>query len=89
MLKFLKELKQAIKEGWKEGKAELAEEEAGAEKWARIARIPLNERFAVALAAPWRAVFFWDRYSIFKDNDDDKDDYPLHLYIFGEPDLLT
>jgi hypothetical protein len=103
VFKFFKELKDAAREGFdegvSEGKAELAAEEATAradeeaaraEERAQIAGIPPDEQFAAALAAPWRLAFFcdWDWYSPFKDDSED-DVYPVHLYTFGVPGLLT
>ena len=69
MLKFFKELLDSAKEGMAEGRAELAQEAAEAaalaestrvELEARLARASAFERFAVALAAPYRQTFAAD-----------------------------
>ncbi|RZI69471.1 DUF1266 domain-containing protein [Variovorax guangxiensis] len=69
MFKFFKELLDSAKEGMAEGRAELAQEAAEAaalaestraELAARLARASAFERFAVALAAPYRQTFAAD-----------------------------
>ncbi|MDR3364449.1 MAG: suppressor of fused domain protein [Clostridiales Family XIII bacterium] len=93
---FFKELRDAWKEGVEEAKAEAAEERAAeaaetaaapqreaAERRAFLDAIPYEEKFGLALAAPFRTTIFMDWFSVFKDNDTDEE-FPKHLYTVGE-----
>ncbi len=92
MFKFLKEIADSIKEGIEEAKQELAEEQSERDSNIKenfvdpiqfIKQISHEEKFGLALGAPFRVVIFGDWFSIFGNSIED-DAYPLHLYQFGE-----
>ena len=99
MFSFLKELIASAKEGVAEAKAEVAAEKAAKTQQerqhreaaqARIAAIPEPEKFALALAAPFRAVLLAVWSPILEpDETDGAITYPLALYTCGEKDTLT
>lgn len=93
MFKFIKEmLIDPIKEGWEEGKAELAAEEAAkeekrahelAEAEGQVAGIPLKEKMLLALAAPFRAVALGRYVSLFAFDPETPKELPLDMYQTG------
>jgi len=99
---FWSELKQAFKDGLKEGEQEIEAEEA-AEEARRQARLTVDnqaalrriehlsheEKFAMCLAAPWRAMLFPDLYSIHSKEAAREEKYSLYLYAFGNGADLT
>ncbi len=100
MFKFLKEiLIDPIKDGIAEAKQELADEEIKAQETTeekslatqkqQIETIPYEEKFYLAIAAPFRVTVFQDWFSVFKNNTDYDDHYPLHLYTFGDARVIT
>jgi len=99
MFKTLKKIKNFIKESYQEGveeaKAELAAEKAqesaqNEENRKRIAEIPHSELFALAIAAPFRAVYLSDWSPIFEDDKPDEEVIlPYSLYSYGDADSLT
>jgi hypothetical protein len=99
---FLKELKDAIKEGVAEGREEAAiEQKAEVEQAASdsirtekdrmdfIAGIPYDVRFGMCVAAPFRASAFMDWWTIFKHDTEVDEHFPKHLYTCAEPGLIT
>lgn len=100
---FLKELYDSFMEGIHEGEQEWEETEKGGEKQKRIQpisprdefllklkEIPYEEQFALSIAAPFRAGFFGDWFTVFDDEPNRYDDlYPLHLFAFGREGLMT
>ncbi len=92
MFRWFKEVfVDSIKEGIAEAKQEIAEEEKQTEHQeevkSRVPEIPDSEKFSVALAAPFRAVYVSGWSLIFEEEDDA--DQPLALYSFGESDSVT
>jgi hypothetical protein len=95
-MSFFKGLRDAWNEGVKEAEAELAEEQSKKEQTDKskaqalielINGTPYEEKFGLALAAPFRAVYFRDWFTLF--NDDDKDEeYPRHLFSISGSDTL-
>ena len=95
MFKFLKELAGSFKEGVDEAKAELAAEKEQkkqhlADLQKRIATIPEPEKFALAIAAPFRAVHLSEWSPILESDESDGNvTWPYALYSFGDKDSLT
>jgi hypothetical protein len=88
---FFSELKDAFREGVEEGREELAAEAAAkdAEMPEFLARIPLEEQFGVALAAPFRVSAFNDWFTIFKDEELTAEEFPKHLYAISDTTLVS
>ena len=86
MFKFIKELIASAKEGWQEGLDEVAAEETNSIQPGGFTEAPdvaHAESFGVGLAAPFRVVTFGDWFSVMDKNKGD-DQYPPHLYQFGD-----
>jgi hypothetical protein len=96
----------SIKEGIDEAKQEVAEEKekeriskkenaekeraAQEENRLRILAIPYPEKFAVSIAAPFRAVYLSGWSPVFENNESDgRVTWPLSLYSFGEANSIT
>ena len=96
----------SIKEGIDEAKQEIAEEKEKErilqeeemkkeqirqeENRLRILAIPYPEKFAAAIAAPFRAVYLSGWAPVFeKDESEDRITWPLSLYSFGEADSIA
>jgi hypothetical protein len=94
---FFKEIIDANRAAYRaereKGKAELAAlrakraEAEEAPKRAFLARIPYEEQFGVALAAPLRAGVFCDWLKVFGITFGSDDHFPKHLYAISEPGL--
>lgn len=89
MFKFIKEnLIDPIKEGWEEGKAELEEEKRTKEQNTaqakiQIQQLPFPEKFVLALAAPFRAVFLEKYFSLFSFDPEEPTEIYLNMYQLG------
>lgn len=92
MFKFIKELFQEAREGYKEGleeaRAEIAQEEQQRQKElqqveVQITAIPFNEKMALALAAPFRAVALEEYISLFAFDPETPKKLILKMYKSG------
>lgn len=77
-----------IKEGWEEGKAELEQEkrikeEETAQAKIQIQQLPFAEKFVLALAAPFRAVFLEKYFSVFAFDPEEPIEIYLNMYQLG------